>query len=106
MASILGDAPGTVIANPAPRAITLFGRAAGALAPRVGCPFERAVAQEHAMQAGVLARAGPDLDAATGELGADRRRKARCLAAEARAARDQVGQVDGLLQRQVPVHQA
>src|SRR5690606_29596427 len=66
----------------------------------------RAVAQEHAVQARVLAVTGADLDAATGEFRTDARRKTRGLAVEALAARDQVGQVDRLLQRQVPVDQA
>src|SRR3546814_4171969 len=84
----------------------LLGAASDALAPRVGRPLERAVAQEHAVQARVLAGTGAHLDSATGEFGADAWRKARGLAVEALAARDQVGQVDRLLQRQVPVDQA
>src|SRR3546814_529515 len=58
------------------------------------------------MQPRVLAGTGAHLDSATGEFGADAWRKARGLAVEAIAARDQVGQVDRLLQRQVPVDQA
>src|SRR3546814_1963725 len=79
--------------------------ASDALAPRVGRPLERAVTQEHAVQARVLTGTGAHLDSATGEFGADAWRKARGLAVEALAARDQVGQVDRLLQRQVPVDQ-
>src|SRR3546814_18823258 len=58
------------------------------------------------MQPRVLAGTGAHLDSATGEFGADAWRKARGLAVEAIAARDQVGQVDRLMQRQVPVDQA
>ncbi len=63
------------------------------------------IAQHDPVQARFLAATGLDLYAARGESREHVGRKLRGLAEEVLAARDQVGQLDGLLQRQTPVQQ-